>query len=158
MVWLASCTRTAYIYRGQCKVGDQEVRVIGMERAGDYRRSAALMWTRLVLLSMQFARIVLDCCKIRGQSAPGVRFNLSPTHRRCNDVCQQLWWTQRHSTASLNPGCDALRPLQNYEQRTAHHGFATRRSRFARPRSRGRKGSVKGKVGAAPKTGRKVGI
>ena len=36
-----------------------------------------------------------------------MRFKLSPTHRRCNDVCQQLWWTQRHSTASLNPGCDA---------------------------------------------------
>ena len=81
------------------------MRVTGMERAGDDRRSAALMWTGLVLLSMQFARIVLDCCKIRGQSAPGVRFNLSPTHRRCNDVCQQLWWTQRHSTANLNPGC-----------------------------------------------------
>src|SRR6516164_4527647 len=36
------------------------VRVVGMERAGDYMRSAALMWTGLVLLSMPLARIVLD--------------------------------------------------------------------------------------------------
>ena len=42
------------------------VRVIGMERAGDYRRSAALLWTGLVLLSMPLARIVLDCCKCPG--------------------------------------------------------------------------------------------
>jgi hypothetical protein len=52
MVWLASCTHTAYIYRRPCKVGDQEVRAIEMERAGDYRRSAGLVWTGLVLLSM----------------------------------------------------------------------------------------------------------
>ena len=157
MVWLASCTRTAYIYRRQCKVGDQEVRVIGMERVGEYRRSAALMWTGLVLLRMSIRAHSTRLLQVsETKSALGVRFKLSPTHRRCNDVCQQLW-TQRHSTANLNPGCETLHSLQNYAQRTAHHGFATCRSRFAKPRSRGRKGSVEGKVGAAPKTGRKAG-
>ena len=114
-----------------------------MERAGDYSRSAALMWTGLVLLRMSIRAHSTRLLQVsETKSALGVRFKLSPTHRRCNDVCQQLW-TQRHSTANLNPGCETLHSLQNYAQRTAHHGFATCRSRFAKPRSRGRKGSVK---------------
>ena len=82
------------------------MRVTGMERAGDDRRSAALMWTGLVLLRMSIRAHSTRLLQVsETKSALGVRFKLSPTHRRCNDVCQQLWWTQRHSTANLNPGC-----------------------------------------------------
>jgi hypothetical protein len=111
-----------------------------MERAGDYRRSTALMWTGLVLLSMQFARQqyrLLQTSETNQRQV--VRYKFSPTHRRCNDVCQQLWWTQPHSTASLEPRCDALSSLQNYEQRTAHHGFAARRSHIAKAAIQGSK-------------------
>ena len=133
------------------------MRVTGMERAGDDRRSAALMWTGLVLLSMQFARIVLDCCKcprpISARCALQVKSHAQTAQRRVSATVVDT--TTQH--CKLEPRLHALSSLQNYEQRTAHHGFATRRSRFARPRSRGR-GSLEGKVGAVPKTGRKVGI
>lgn len=113
------------------------MRVIGMERAGYYRRSTTPMWMGLVLLSMQFARQQYStAANVRVQSAPGVGYKFSPTHRRCNDVCQQLWRTQRHSTASLEPRL--RRPQLSSELRTAHSPIMaswTRSSHIARPRS-----------------------
>lgn len=95
------------------------------------------MWMGLVLLSMQFARQQYStAANVRDQSAPGVGYNFSPTHRRSNDVCQQLWWTQRHSTASLEPRL--RRPQVTSELRTAHNPIIaswTRPSHIARPRS-----------------------
>jgi hypothetical protein len=101
------------------------------------------MWTGLVLLSMQSARIALDCCKcprpISARCALQVKSHAQTVQRRVSATVVDT--TTQH--CKLEPRLHALSSLQNYEQRTAHHGFATRRSRFARPRSRGRKGSVK---------------